>query len=44
MIYDKEYTANAFSEYFSSVAQTIIDDLNNANNKSDRYQPITIFK
>jgi superoxide dismutase len=32
IIKDKGHIANAFNEYFSSVAQTIIDDLNKGNN------------
>jgi hypothetical protein len=31
---DRGHIANAFNEYFSSVAQTIIDDLNKDNNGS----------
>jgi hypothetical protein len=30
---DKEHMANVFNEYFISVAQTIIDDLNKDNKK-----------
>jgi hypothetical protein len=33
MTNNKEHIANAFNEYFTSVAQTIIDDLNKDNNK-----------
>jgi Notch-like protein len=34
IIKDKGHIANAFNEYFSSVAQAIIDDLNTDNNES----------
>jgi hypothetical protein len=34
MIQDTEHIANAFNEYFISVAQTIIDNLNKDNNKT----------
>jgi hypothetical protein len=34
----EEHIANAFNEYFSSVAQTTIDDLNKENNKSQHIQ------
>jgi uncharacterized membrane-anchored protein YjiN (DUF445 family) len=34
IIKDKGHIANAFNEYFSSVAQTVIEDLNKDNNES----------
>jgi hypothetical protein len=34
MIKNKKHIANVFNEYFISVAQTIIDDLNKDNNKT----------
>jgi hypothetical protein len=43
-INNKEHIANAFNEYFTSVAQTIIDDLNKDNNKILTYQPIILSK
>jgi hypothetical protein len=43
MVNDKEHIANAFNEYFSSVGQTIIDDLNEDNDKSLTYQPYYII-
>jgi hypothetical protein len=34
MIKDTKHTANAFNEYFISVAQTVIDNLNKDKNKT----------
>jgi hypothetical protein len=34
VIKDKEHIANVFNEYFISVAQTIINDLNKDSNKT----------